>query len=153
IRANRSRPAGRKSRTLATRKTLIHTISTQLPAIIATFATTLLAGCQQTSAHRSKPTPPNAEQARPAFLSSAPGVTAGSWTSHSPMKQGAAFAGTVVLPDGRLFVISGRTNANGKRKVTNAVRVYDPLQKTWGEVSPIPTPRTEPGTAYGGDGR
>ncbi len=69
------------------------------------------------------------------------------------MNRGAVFAGTVALPNGRIIVISGSTTDNGKRKITNAVRVYDPLQNTWNELSPIPTPRTQPAAAVGGDGK
>jgi N-acetylneuraminic acid mutarotase len=67
------------------------------------------------------------------------------------MKVSATFAGTVAVPDGRIFVISGL--AGRRRRLTDAVRVYDPARDSWAEAAPIPTPRTEPGVAVGPDGR
>jgi N-acetylneuraminic acid mutarotase len=67
------------------------------------------------------------------------------------MKVSAIFAATVAVPDGRIFVLSGL--ARRQRRLTDAVRVYDPTKDTWAEATPIPTPRTEPGSAVGPDGK
>ncbi len=93
-----------------------------------------------------------AQDKRVLFPSSDRAAT-GMWTPLRPMNQGAVFMGTVALPDGRIFVISGRTTVNGKRKRTNAVQVYDPRRNIWKEASPIPTPRMEAGVALGRDGK
>jgi N-acetylneuraminic acid mutarotase len=75
----------------------------------------------------------------------------GTWKKCKAMAPGAVFAGTVLGPDGRIYVISGSPQYDVK--LTAAVRVYHPDQDAWSEVSPIPTPRTEPGAAAGSDGR
>src|SRR6516162_9552388 len=63
----------------------------------------------------------------------------------------AVFAGTVAVPDGRIFVISGFGPYCTPRRLTNAVRVYDPGRDAWAEASPIPTPRGSPAAAVGRD--
>jgi N-acetylneuraminic acid mutarotase len=64
------------------------------------------------------------------------------------MKVPAVFAGTVAVPDGRIFVITGTA-----KRLSGAVRVYDPATDTWTEKTPIPTPRTAPAAAVGADGK
>jgi N-acetylneuraminic acid mutarotase len=121
--------------------------------ILAMIAATNLSGCRQTTDQRSKAAMPPAEPFKPVAAPLSDSSIPGGWRTCKPMTRGAEFAGTVALPDGRIFVISGRTTDNGKRKVTRAVRVYDPLRNAWTEASPIPTPRTEPGAAVGQDGK
>jgi N-acetylneuraminic acid mutarotase len=65
----------------------------------------------------------------------------------------AVFAATAAVPDGRVFVISGFAAYGRPRRLTNAVRVYDPKKDAWAEASPIPTPRASPGAAVGRDGK
>jgi hypothetical protein len=65
----------------------------------------------------------------------------------------AVFAGTVAVPDGRIFVISGFAPYGRPRRLTNAVRVYDPRKDAWAEASPIPTARGSPASAVGPDGK
>jgi N-acetylneuraminic acid mutarotase len=65
----------------------------------------------------------------------------------------AVFAATVALPDGRIFVISGFSAYGTPRRLTNAVRVYDPGKDAWAAASPIPSPRAAPAAAVGPDGK
>lgn len=65
----------------------------------------------------------------------------------------AVFAGTVAVPDGRIFVISGFAPYGRPRRLTNAVRVYDPSKDAWAEASPILTARGSPAAAVGPDGK
>ncbi|MFI5454137.1 MAG: Kelch repeat-containing protein, partial [Isosphaerales bacterium] len=94
---------------------------------------------------------PATEQTRAEQSPSSGCTTTGTWKKCKSMTQGAVFAGTVLGPDGHIYVISGSTQYDVK--LTAAVRVYRPDQNAWAEVSPIPTPRTEPGAAAGSDGR
>jgi N-acetylneuraminic acid mutarotase len=112
--------------------------------MLAVFAIAVHPAFQAAPAQSTKPVHAE-EQAWPASNR----LPTGTWKQRQPMKVPALFAGTVVVPDGRIFIISGLSN----RKLTNAVRVYDPEKDTWTEASPIPTPRTEPGAAVGADGK
>jgi len=67
------------------------------------------------------------------------------------MPRGAVFAGIALGPDRRIYVIGGSTHYDVI--LTDAVHAYRPDQDAWAKVSPIPTPRTEPGTAAGSDGK
>ena len=134
-------------------ESLIRKKQAHLGATLAVIAATNVAGCQQTTAHIITVTRPNGKPSNPRYAPPSDSTVPGTWQICKPMNRGAVFAGTVALPNGRIFVISGRTTDNGIRKITNVVRVYDPLQNTWTEVSPIPTPRTQPGAAVGGDGK
>jgi N-acetylneuraminic acid mutarotase len=77
----------------------------------------------------------------------------GAWRTRKPLSVPAAFAATAAVPDGRVFVISGFAPYGRPRRLTNAVRVYDPKKDEWAEASPIPTPRAAPGAAVGPDGK
>ena len=134
-------------------KNWVHGKQAWIAAILSSIVATSGVVYQLVTTQTSKQIRPGAAQGKPASAFASDGVTAGGWTALESMKQGAAFAATVALPDGHIFVISGRTNDNGKRKVTHAVRVYDPRQNIWSEASSIPTPRTEPGVALGQDGK
>ena len=96
---------------------------------------------------------PGAEQLKPAAIPSLDCTTTGTWTTRRSMNLPAAFAGTVALADGRIFVISGFCPYGKPRQLTNAVRVFHPDRDTWTETSPIPTPRASPGAAVGPDGK
>jgi N-acetylneuraminic acid mutarotase len=63
---------------------------------------------------------------------------------------GAVFAATVKGTDGRIYVIAGSTE---RGVLTARNSAYDPRQDTWTTLSPIPTPRSEPGAALGVAGK
>ena len=116
----------------------------------------LLCGCAGNSiAHgqASKPTESRVEQSEPTDNTPLDCTSTGTWRTRKPMNLAAVFAGTVAVPDGRIFVISGFAAYGTPRRITNAVRVYDPGRDAWAEASPIPTARGSPAAAVGPDGR
>jgi N-acetylneuraminic acid mutarotase len=124
----------------------------RIAATLAAVAATAGAAWQPLTAQTNKPAQPAGGPSRRAATPSSDCTTTGTWRTRSSMTVPAAFAGTVVAPDGRVFVISGVT-AESVGPLTDAVRVYDPTTDRWAAVSPIPTPRTEPGAAVGPDGK
>ncbi len=72
------------------------------------------------------------------------------WRLRAPLKGGAVFAATVKGTDGRIYVITGSTE---RGELTARNSAYDPREDTWTPLSPIPTPRSEPGAAVGVAGK
>ena len=64
----------------------------------------------------------------------------------------AVFAGTVAVPDGRIFVVSGFAPYGKPRQLTNAVRVFDP-DRILDRGVPHSDPSRSPGAAVGPDGK
>ena len=96
----------------------------------------LLCGCGGNSTTGQQPSrAAEPEAVQPASAATpAPDCTAtGAWRTRKPMSVPATFAATAALPDGRVFVISGFAPYGKPRRLTNAVRVYDPKQDVWAE--------------------
>src|SRR5262245_42931106 len=116
----------------------------------------LLCGCgghSTTDGQTGKPTESRAEHSGSGVAAGSDCTKTGTWRTRTPMNLPAAFAGTVAGPDGRVFVSSGFAPYGKPRRLTNAVRVYDPGHDAWAEASPIPTPRGSPAAAVGPDGK
>lgn len=88
----------------------------------------------------------------PVGAAPAPGSSGTAWTRRPPLPIATAFAATVASRDGRIYMITGRTTEPGKRRLSDAVRIYDPRRSAWSTGASIPTPRTAPGVALGLDG-
>ena len=110
-------------------------------------------GNSTTHGQPSKPTESRVEQSEPAATPPPDCTPTGTWSTRKPMNLPAVFAATVAVPDGRIFVISGFAPYGRPRRLTNAVRVYDPSKDAWAEASPIPTARGSPAAAVGPDGK
>jgi N-acetylneuraminic acid mutarotase len=110
-------------------------------------------GNSTTHGQPSKATESRVEQSEPAATPPPDCTPTGMWRTRKPMNLPAVFAGTVAVPDGRIFVISGFAPYGRPRRLTNAVRVYDPSKDAWAEASPIPTARGSPAAAVGPDGK
>ena len=110
-------------------------------------------GNSTTHGQPSQPTESRVEQSEPAATRPPDCTPTGTWRTRKPMNLPAVFAGTVAVPDGRIFVISGFAPYGRPRRLTNAVRVYDPSKDAWAEASPIPTARGSPAAAVGPDGK
>ena len=67
----------------------------------------------------------------------------GSWRTRKPMTVPATFAATPALPDGRVFVVGGFAPCGKPRRLTNAVRVYDPKQDVLAEASHFAASRSD----------
>src|SRR4051794_30409761 len=67
----------------------------------------------------SKPTEARVEQSEPAATPPPDCTPTGTWRTRKPMNLPAVFAGTVAVPDGRIFVISGFAPYGRPRRLTN----------------------------------
>jgi autotransporter-associated beta strand protein len=77
----------------------------------------------------------------------------GTWSNLASMNTARLFAPSVVLRDGRVFVMGGEyTLVNGvtKNTIVNSGEIYDAVSNTWTPVPPVPA-SLDPANAFGDD--
>lgn len=78
--------------------------------------------------------------------------TTNAWASVASMATPRILHAAAVLPDGRIYAISGQT-ALGGGSIVAGVEVYTPSTNTWASAANIPTPRSGLAAATASDGR
>lgn len=69
------------------------------------------------------------------------------WTATTPMAFSRRDHNAVLLPDGRVLVIGGRSNSSGTPNPIMIPEVFDPIKETWDQVAPHQIPRRYHSTA------
>ena len=69
------------------------------------------------------------------------------WTTIAPMHYARSDFNAVILPDGKIFVVGGRTNADWPQVFTLTPEIFDPQSLTWTTVAPHQVPKGYHSTA------
>ena len=72
----------------------------------------------------------------------------GTWSARAPMSLERLYTGSVVMPNGKVFILGGEySGPAGSATWVNSGEIYDPVSNTWTPTAPFPQPNFGDGQA------